>query len=598
MNRIYKNLVNCSVLGVALLLGTTACSDDHFDVKGLSGIEGSSTTIWESIVAQDSILSDARSILERTHVMVDERDKKASLTYAEWLNQPMEITVWLPKNNTFNEEKEYFLSLLDKADSLRQDSLALSLRLEYQVVSQFVKNHISLFNSTNAVDNEVRLLNSKNCTFDRSADKFNGVSYDPNLTTFNRNGALYVLTEGASPYAYNVYDFMSSSPDFSSVFNIISDPSVDKSVFWPEASTEGAVNEKGEIVYVDSVYRNSNELLSRANALIKSEDSLYIAFIPTNEAWDVTMETVRPLFNYGELYHYEWDNGKFLNTGSRGLTFNGDSLQEVSARAQIIESMFFNVTDFHLQEKTEEAIFNHIMTADSLISTNGVVYYNSNPGGNNPMFEGLDFIKASNGYVFTPRDCRIDPNYCYIRRTETRPSAILAEVTNGNMKNVYLNAENWQKDSVYGEVQDDWYNFFERSSGSMIVRLKLNNLACGHYKISAQMLPNRINKLNVTYGKDNITQLPEKCTFHARLFLDHDLYTAATPNDAVITLNQDSVQNVVLFDDFELKKSYKKLPAGYETFAILEFEQKLIDAKRGKCKGLSIAKIVVEPVRK
>ena len=136
MKRIYKNLVNGSFLGVALLLGATACSDDHFDVKDPSGIDGSNTTIWESIVAQDSILSDAREILERTHVMVDEKDKKATLTYAEWLNQPMEITVWLPKNNTFDEEKERFLSLLDKADSLRQDSLSLALRLEYQVVSQ------------------------------------------------------------------------------------------------------------------------------------------------------------------------------------------------------------------------------------------------------------------------------------------------------------------------------------------------------------------------------------------------------------------------------------------------------------------------------
>ena len=596
MKRIYKNLVNGSFLGVALLLGATACSDDHFDVKDPSGIDGSNTTIWESIVAQDSILSDAREILERTHVMVDEKDKKATLTYAEWLNQPMEITVWLPKNNTFDEEKERFLSLLDKADSLRQDSLSLALRLEYQVVSQFVRNHISLFNSTNVTDNEVRLLNSKNCKFDMSAQEFNGVSYDPALTTFNRNGALYVLTEGASPYKYNIFDFMSSSEDFSSVYGIISDPSVDKSIFWPEGSTEGAMNEKGEIVYVDSVYLNSNELLSRANALIKSEDSLYIAFIPTNDAWEVTMDAVRPMFNYGERYHFEWDNSKFLNTGSHGLSFNTDSLQEVSARAQIIESMFFNVTEFHLDDESEESILNHVLTADSLISTNGVIYYNSNPGGINPMFEGLEPVKASNGYVYTPRDSRIDPNYCYIRRSETRPGSMLAEVKNGEIESVFLNAENWQKDSVVGGVQDDWYNFFKRTSGNMTVRLKLSDLPSGHYKISAQMLPNRINKLKVQLNKDG-EQIPEKCQFSARIFLDHDLYNSVYSSDK-FTVNQDSVMNLVLFEDIELTKSYRKLPAGYQTFAILELEQKRRDATSGHSNGLSIAKIVIEPVRK
>ena len=599
MNKIYKNLVNGSILGAVLLLGATACSDDHFDVKDHSGSFGGNATIWESIVANDSILSDARAILERAHVMADDKDKKATLTYAQWLNQPMEITVWLPKNGSF--DNDYYISLLDRADALRQsDSLSQALKVEYQVVTQFVRNHMALFNNVGSIpaDKKIRLLNSKLCTFDPSKEEFNGISYDSKLTTYNGNGVLYVLTEGASPFSYNIFDFMSSDAQFSTVYDVISDPEIDKNVFWPEASTEGAMNEKGEIVYVDSVYRNSNELLSRANALIKNEDSLYVAFIPTNDAWDATMEVVKPLFAYGDKYHYEWDESKFLQTGSHALKFNADSLQEASARSQIIESMFFNVTDFHLADKNDEAaIINHLMYADSLISTNGVVYYNRNKGGVNPMFEGLEPVKASNGYVIAPKDCRIVPEYSFIRRTETRPSSMTAHIM-GDHQNLSLTVDNWQKDSVVGEVQDDWYCYYKMIGNSGLkVKLRLQNLASGHYKISAQMLPNRINLNNVSYEDDGITPIKQEPQFDAYIYGDESLSKklASAKN---LTVNQDSVQNVVLFDDFELKKSYKKLPAGYETFAILELSISSIQKRKGKCDALSIGKIVIEPVRK
>ena len=610
MKKIYKNLVNGSFLGVALLLGATACSDDHFDVKDPSGIVGGNTTIWESIVANDSIFSEAKSILERTHVMADDKDKKATLTYAEWLNQPMEVTVWLPKNGSFDEKLEYFNSLLDRADSLRsKDSLAQALKVEYQVVSQFVRNHMALFNNAGSNSfQKVRLLNSKLCNFDVPNATFNGIAIDEALTTHNSNGVLYALKDGASPYAYNIFDYMSSKDDFSTIYNVISDPAIDKNVFWPEGSTEGAMNENGEIVYVDSVYRNSNELLSRANALIKSEDSLYVAFMPTNEAWAPTMEVVKDMFVYGKSYDYEWDDDRFINKGAvNGLTFNVDSLQEASARSQIIESMFFNVSEFHLGENpTDEAIVEYVKYADSLISTNGVVYYNkakvlagfdSDKKVLNPMFEGLDYIKASNGLIFAPSECRIIPEYSFIRRTETRPSSMIAKV-DGTHTITSLTIDNWQKDLVAGSVQDDWYSYFKKGNKDLKIKLRLSNLASGHYKVSAQMLPNRININNVSYEDDGITPKVETPLFNVSVKTDDMKAFPGKSSQNNVSVDQDSVKNVVLIEDLNVSKSYRKLPSNYETFAILEIIMKNSQARKGNCEALSIGKIVIEPIRK
>ena len=601
MKNIYKNLVNCGILGASLLLGATACSDDHFDIKEQPGAQGGQTTIWQSIEANPE-LSEVAEILRATRVMKDEKDAKATLKYSEWLDQPMEVTVWLPKNGTFDKQK--YLDQLALADSLANDSntpKAAALRAEYQVVNQFVKNHIALFNYGNtAKAQDVRLLNSKLCEFDATNSEFNGTQLDLTQTVRTSNGALYVLN-GVSPFSYNIYDFMSSDQKFSTVYGIISNPAIDKDTFWPEGSTQGAMNEKGEIVYVDSVYLNSNELLNSAHALIKSEDSIYVAMIPTNEAWTETFEVVKPLFEYGASYNYDWVDGKFQKQRGEALKFNVDSLQNLSTSAAIIEGMFFNPTGFEgIDKKDSAAVIDYMLNADSLISTNGTIYHNENAGTGlpNPLFEGLTPIKASNGYVFAPSNNRIKPEYSFMRRYEYRPGSILASLTGCKTEHgqvTYLTVDNWQKDIVTGSVEDDWYHYFEMEGISTLkIRMRLNNLPSGHYKIYAQMLPNRVNKNNVHYEADGITPIVETPLFNAEMWDDAKRLERARD----ISVNQDFIQNVVLFEDFALEKSYMNLPSGYETFPALEISMTSTQSKKNHCTALSIAKIVVEPIRK
>ena len=589
-----------------MLLGATACSDDHFDIKELPGAEGSAATIWQSIKANPE-LSDVAEILAATRVMKDEKDSKATLKYSEWLDQPMAATAWFPKNGTF--DKQQYLDLLKAAEDLaNENNKAEALRTEYQVVNQFVKNHIALFNygSTSTVQN-VRLLNSKLSKFDAVQAMFNGTSIDLSATVHTGNGALYVLN-GVSPFAYNIYDYMSTNENFSKVYSIISDPSIDKDTFWPEGSTQGGMNENGEIVYVDSVFLNSNQMLSNAGALIKSEDSLYVAMIPSNAAWEETYNVVKPLFEYGDTYNYDWVDGKFQKKGPDALKFTAsqrDSLQNLNTNASIIEGMFFNPNTFRensLPVSTDSAdLFKFMLyDADSLISTNGTIYYNenANTGLPNPLFADLIPIKASNGYIFAPENNRIKPEYSFIRRYEYRPGSILAYLTGcktpaGELVN--LTVDNWQKDIVQGSVEDDKYHYFEMSGISTLkIKMRLNNLPCGHYKIYAQMLPNRINSDKLHFEDDGVTPLVETPKFTADMYLDDT--KKAVPTAKNLTVSQDLVQNVVLFEDFELKKSFMRLPAGYETFPSLEISMQY--NKKSNCTALSIAKIVVEPIRK
>lgn len=600
MKSLYKNFVKGGFLGAIVLLGATACSDDHFDVKNQPGY-GGTQTLWQSIEVNPE-LTQAAEILKATRVMKDEDDKRATLTYAEWLNQPMEATVWLPKNGTFDNQK--YLDMLQEAkDSLAAGNQKASLRIEFMVVNQFVRNHISLFSHSSVqTRKQIRLTNTKLCFFDPANSEFNGVKYDPAATVYCSNGALYTL-EAASPFANNIFDFMSSDSKFSTIYGIISDPAVDKDVFWPEGSTEGAMNEKGEIVYVDSVFVNSNEILNSANALIKSEDSIYVAIIPTNEAWQETFDAVKPLYKFGNSYCYDWDETRFTQTGNNALKFTAkeiDSLTTLRTNTAIISNMFFNPTNFNGVDKLDSAqVINHMLYADSLISTSGVVYYNQNAGTGrpNPLFEGLTPIRASNGYVFAPTNNRIVPEYSFISRRITSPAYILASSTDINDGGQYvtLTPENWQKDSVVGTVENDTYMYYAMDGNSALkVRFRLSNLPSGRYKISAQMLPNRVNRFNVKYEDDGVTPIEESPLFDATIYGD-DLKRIEGNRD--LTVNQDSVQNVVLFENFNLEKTYTGLPDGYETFAILELSISASQKRKGKCDALSIAKIIIEPVR-
>lgn len=74
MKSIYQNTVKAGLLGAAVLLGFTACTDDHFDIQP-STVSGSNT-IWQNVEA-NADLDSVAMILRRCKVMKSQTDKSA-----------------------------------------------------------------------------------------------------------------------------------------------------------------------------------------------------------------------------------------------------------------------------------------------------------------------------------------------------------------------------------------------------------------------------------------------------------------------------------------------------------------------------------------
>ena len=598
MKNLFHNRITGCLLGAGLLFGLSACTDDHFDIQ--TGTVSGSKTLWQNI-AETPQLDSLAMILSRAKVMKDETDKGQKQTYAELLDQPQELTVWAPKNGTYNARR--YLDLLDQADALRLTDSVAAREIDFQVSNQFARNHIARFNYESVASRQqVRMMNSKLSYYDAAAGTFNNVPIDPQMANINAsNGMLHVL-DGVSPFAYNLYDYMENDSMFTKIYSVIY--AHEKRIFNESSSTEGAMNDNGQMEYVDSVFTTSNEILDPSLASVSDEDSLYIAIIPTNNAWDGAYQTVSTLYRYGDSYNYEWQqsSNSFLYTGSDALRFNTDSLTELSTYSGIIQSMFISPATFSSIDRTDSAaVINYVLYADSLITTNNMILYNplAGTGQPNPLFGGKAPVRASNGYIFAVDTYTYDPAYTFITRRELPAyySNNLASVTGattdyGTM--IELNSDN-RNPEVSGEVEDDYYQYFVVDGNNPLrINFRLDYVYSGHYKISVQMLPNRVNLGNITYDNEGNEEV-EAPIFNAELFDDDGDRIGSAVNN--ISVPQDSISKIVIWDDIELEKSYNSLPSGYSSFPYLRLTMTYAQQRRGNCHALSIAKVILEPVR-
>ena len=250
------NLVVGALMGASMLLGVASCSDDHYDIK--NGAASANNTIWQNLQANPAQFSDVCSILSKVRVYTSEEDKKRTMTYAELLNQSQSLSFWAPKNGSFDPQP--YLTRIDEINNYRQQKLnAKADTLEYNLGMQFAQNHLARFNfESNKGDQDVRLYNSKLCTYNAAERLFNGVK-EESTTIPSSNGMLHIL-DGVSPFAFNIYDYIGEhQSDFKDVYSALTDPSINKRTFSESASTPGGMNSNGQMVYIDSVYYYTNE---------------------------------------------------------------------------------------------------------------------------------------------------------------------------------------------------------------------------------------------------------------------------------------------------------------------------------------------------
>lgn len=601
MKSIYQNTVKAGLLGAAVLLGFTACTDDHFDIQP-STVSGSNT-IWQNVEA-NADLDSVAMILRRCKVMKSQTDKSAKQTYAELLATSQQLTAWLPKNGTFNAKQ--YLDELDSAAVLRAKDEMAGTRAEYDVANRFARNHIARFNyESNMGDQRIALMNSKIVNYNAGEGTFNGVKLDAaNANILSSNGMLHVL-DGESQFAYNIFERLQVDSRFAKIYGDIDKYNV--YTFSASSSTQGSMNHNGSMEYVDSVWSRTNSLISDARlTYLTDEDSLFVSVIPTDAAYEAARQKLQGLFKYAKSYNYAWDESKrdWTNKGTNALKFNTDSLTTYNVTDRILSASSFSVgynSEGPVTTSNPQAFLNHVLTADSLNTNVGLVIYNKDKGNVNPIFDGQtadDAIKASNGYIFAVDNYNYDPSYSFIQKINIngRNTAQVTGSTSEQAQYVTLNNENQNAEvNVDALGVDNFYYYFPVSGNSQLnIDFKLNRVISTKYKISIVLLPNRVNINNIR-TEDDGTVIEEKPVFDVQIRDDKgSMIGKAVKN---VSVDQNKVEKKVLWEAFEFPYAYYGLPSGYESFPVLRISMSYAQQRKGKCKALSIAKVILEPVR-
>lgn len=601
MKSIYQNTVKAGLLGAAVLLGFTACTDDHFDIQP-STVSGSNT-IWQNVEA-NADLDSVAMILRRCKVMKSQTDKSAKQTYAELLATSQQLTAWLPKNGTFNAKQ--YLDELDSAAVLRAKDEMAGTRAEYDVANRFARNHIARFNyESNMGEQRIALMNSKIVNYNAGEGTFNGVKLDAaNANILSSNGMLHVL-DGESQFAYNIFERLQVDSRFAKIYGDIDKYNV--YTFSSSSSTQGSMNHNGSMEYVDSVWSRTNSLMTDARlTYLTDEDSLYVSVIPTDAAYEAARQKLHGLFKYAKNYNYAWDASKrdWTNKGTNALKFNTDSLTTYNVTSGILSASTFSVgynSEGPVTTSNPQAFLNHVLTADSLNSNAGLVIYNKDKGNVNPIFDGQtadDAIKASNGYIFAVDNYNYDPSYSFIQKMNINGhnTSQVTGSTSEQAQYVTLDKENQNAEvNVDALGADNYYYYFPVSGNSQLnIDFKLNRVLSTKYKISIVLLPNRVNINNIR-TEDDGTIIEEKPVFDVQIRDDKGSMIGKPVKN--VSVDQDKVEKKVLWEAFEFPYAYFGLPSGYESFPVLRISMSYAQQRKGKCKALSIAKVILEPVR-
>lgn len=601
MKSIYQNTVKAGLLGAAVLLGFTACTDDHFDIQP-STVSGSNT-IWQNVEA-NADLDSVAMILRRCKVMKSQTDKSAKQTYAELLATSQQLTAWLPKNGTFNAKQ--YLDELDSAAVLRAKDEMAGTRAEYDVANRFARNHIARFNyESNMGEQRIALMNSKIVNYNAGEGTFNGVKLDAaNANILSSNGMLHVL-DGESQFAYNIFERLQVDSRFAKIYGDIDKYNV--YTFSSSSSTQGSMNHNGSMEYVDSVWSRTNSLISDARLNdLTDEDSLFVSVIPTDAAYEAARQKLQGLFKYAKSYNYAWDESKrdWTNKGTNALKFNTDSLTTYNVTDRILSASSFSVgynSEGPVTTSNPQAFLNHVLTADSLNTNVGLVIYNKDKGNVNPIFDGQtadDAIKASNGYIFAVDNYNYDPSYSFIQKINIngRNTAQVTGSTSEQAQYVTLDNENQNAEvNVDALGVDNFYYYFPVSGNSQLnIDFKLNRVISTKYKISIVLLPNRVNINNIR-TEDDGTIIEENPVFDVQIRDDKGSVIGKAVKN--VSVDQNKVEKKVLWEAFEFPYAYYGLPSGYESFPVLRISMSYAQQRKGKCKALSIAKVILEPVR-
>lgn len=368
MIRIIKTALCC--LSAAAML--VACSDtwnDHYDADSTAA-EG---TLWQAI-EQNPDLSNFARVAKAAGF--DVRLKSSQV-----------FTVFAPVNANFSSEEAD--SLINFYQTEKQNGVRDE---DNQVVNQFLKNHIALFNysvSSLSADS-ITMMNGKyelltNSTFGHT-----------NLISTNQyfsNGVLFTL-DHPEQYFPNVFEYLRQDGQMDSLYNFLNQYNVYE--FDAEKSVPGDIVD-GKTVFLDSVFHISNAML-RNYGYINCEDSNYLALVPTDDVWAQLYDSYKGYFNYND------------QTNKR------DSMVLTHIRRSIADGIFFNLNEQKSIQDSAISTAYQSLYRNQTNNTDPRYYFYRRPYDAGGAFSGAEPVACSNGQVLKQSHWNIDKMETFLQQ--------------------------------------------------------------------------------------------------------------------------------------------------------------------------------------
>lgn len=565
MNSKYIKWLTGGLLGLTAVFGLGSCTDDHYDLNSTNA----SGTLYDNLAAIEECNSFLK-ILDKAIVNKKSYGTPASLTYGALLKGTKAITVWAPKNGTYNAE--YWLNLLDSAAQLDAAGDRVAAAETYKIVEkQFVQNHLSYFNYNGSYPESKRisLANGKYAVYDAIENTIKAVQISDNPELKNVpsvNGTLHVL-EASIPYAYDLREIIDVTPELSNMHDYIIKN--DTLVFMESLSTEGSVVD-GKMQYVDSFFFENNKVMP---SIANRADSLSAALYYTNDTWDEAIAHIKKFYKYKDAYSYTDDRNTVYTDSVRA-----DSLQEAKAVEALFKNTYYSLYEqkgFDVENASVESVKNFFETADSLVSTeyyNSKTIYHQHAPECRELTDHQTPIEASNGYAFILDKFNFKANRAWQfdltyeleggNLVSTKDSKSLSTASPYGVRHTVT--EGNRNPNVEGHVSDGAYQEFIPSSSAANpqVAIKLGDFFAGYvlsgtYDIYVVVVPENMTDVFNTEPKAN--------KFTATLTYDYDdkavgqTIVAEGPEDGAFLSDVTKVDTILLFENFKFETCYYQI---------------------------------------
>jgi len=611
VKKIFNKYIGLLTIGAVIMAvpGCTDSWDDHYINE--SGNTAATQTLWE-VISSNPNLSKFATIAQHAKYYKDDTHPVEGYTYADMLKSGMVTTVWAPEDSEF-PEAEY------------QKWLSMCETNGYNVQQQFMGNHIALWrhNISDTKVDTVKMINGKNLIFDKKNMTFQGVDINKDEKKHNIpavNGSLHII-EGVTPFAFNFYEFVKYGDELNDFKTYV--VSKDTTYFSETASIEGIPDENGRPTYVDSVYFTTN-LLLRYSYLpnvdadkwmmvqkgfgdnIQGEDSAFVMLLPTDAAWNATIEKLKPLYNYASTYEdmYKQEQQQKASTVFFE-NINTDSLQDMSVKMDIASPVLFNIhkqpkiggvqtgtpwtVDYFVQTKAKEAEY--------LLNTRYDTLRSLPTWDQTTLFNG-ELKEMSNGYAYLINEWNF-PREFYNPDVEV-------EVYSGMFYNYGVSSGNFWKgsghsisfsNSAYSYVTEKYgtvskNNFYRIEPDGAGVQLKAQlklvgnfneayvpnaQVMSGKYDIYMVMVPDWYYNISrsgvldsVYYDSAYVDSIAQKSKYKVKLQVKYNNGGAKDVTTKAVTVEYDGmkVDTLLVIPDFVFPYSYKNLRYCYPLLLI------------------------------